>query len=233
MAIVTDGTAFANHGILVAETSANSGGQKWRNSIDVVWTAGSPPVVGDGVVTAWTNFLKGIQRDDCTITTVSLLPYVKGRQPLSAQGSIWEQNVVIPCKNHDAGSAYPFNGSSGSTTVGELCLLVLKGKFGGGGGRTGHMFIRNSPPQSDVTATTGGPPEFTTTALGTYPPAINTWLNGNLSPFCEDNPLPRFCLIHASNKGTPVGTHDIFDSAMAIPTYQKLTMHNITASNKR
>lgn len=233
MAIITDGTAFANHGIFVVETSANTGLHKWRNTMDVVWTPGSPPAYTDPVTTAFVTFLQFLQRDDSTITKVSLLPYVKGRQPLSAQGAIWEQVTSLACNNHDAGHAYPFNGNSGQPTVGELCLLLIKGKFTGGGGRVGRMFIRNSPPASDVTATAGGPPVFTTSALPNYPPAINSWINTKLAPYCEANPLPRFCLIHASNKGTPPGTHDIFESQMAIPVYQKLTMHDITSENKK
>lgn len=233
MAIINDGTAFANHGILVVETQANTLLHQWRNTIDMVWATGAAPAYGDPPVTAFVTFLKGLQRDDSTIVKVSLLPYVKGRQPLSLQGSIWEQIVSIPCKNHDAGSAYPFNGSSGSPTVGELCLLLVKGKFDGSGGRVGRMFIRNSPPASDVTATAGGPPTFTTGATATYPPAINTWSTSNLSPYCEDNPFPRYCLIHASKKGTPVGTHDIFDSTMTAPVFQRLTMHDITSENRK
>lgn len=234
MATIPDGTAFANHGILVVETQDNTATHNWRNSIDMVWASGAMPVYGDPSITAFVNFMKGVQRADSTIIKVSMLPYVKGRQPLSAQGSLWEQVVSIACNCFGAGTAHPSFGSEGTATVGEVSVMYVKGKFGGGpGGRVGRMFLRNAVQQEALLPIAGGPPVLQGTFLADYPTDWNNWANSQLATFCEDNPLPRYCLIHSSKQGVPVGNHDIFDSAMAIPVYKTLTMVDTSKKNKK
>lgn len=234
MAIIPDGTAFANHGVLVVESQDNSAVFNWRNTIDVAWATGSEPAYGDAVISAFVNFLKGIQRDDCSIVKVSLFPYVKGRQPLSLQGAIFEQIVSIACKDWGTGTAHPPATSSLTAPVGELCVLMVKGKFGGpSGGRIGRMFLRNAVPQEALKNVAGGPPELDPTLSGTTVAEWNAWSNTNLAPFCEGASLPKFILVHASKHGVPAGSHDIFDSQMSPPQFQKLAMHNISSKSRK
>lgn len=234
MATIPDGTAFADHGILVVETQDNTAAHQWRNSIDLSWATGLQPSYGDPVISAFVNFMKGVQRADSTIIKVSLLPYVKGRQPLSAQGSLWEQVVSIACASTGTGTAHPTFGSEGSAAVGEICVMYVKGKFAGGvGGRPGRMFLRNAIQNEGMTPIAGGPPLLQGTFLTDYPTDWNNWAISQLGAFCTDAALPRFCLIHASKQGVPAGNHDIFDSAMAVPVYKSLTMVDTNKKNRK
>lgn len=233
MTLVLDGTPYADHGTLVVESQDNSFQYNWRNTIDLVWASGDAPAYGDAVISAFVNFLKGLQRDDCTIRKVTLLPYVKGRQPLADQGAIWEQITSIACKNWGTGTIFPSSGSSQSPVVGELCVMLTKGKFAGGGGRVGRMFLRNAVAQENLANIPGGPPQFASGVEATYSAAMNTWATDNLGDFSTDSALPRFCLIHAQKLTQTPAAHDIFDSAMAVPTYTRLTMHDITSKSRR
>lgn len=234
MTVIPDGTAFANHGILVVETQDNTAAHNWRNSIDLAWATGGQPSYGDPVITAFVDFMQGVQRADSTIIKVSLLPYVKGRQPLSAQGSLWEQVVSIACASTGAGTAHPTFGSEGSAAVGEICVMYVKGKFAGGvGGRPGRMFLRNAIQNEGMTPIAGGPPLLQGTFLTDYPTDWNNWAISKLGAFCTGAPLPKFVLIHASKQGVPTGSHDIFDSQMATPVYKTLTMVDVNKKNRK
>ena len=235
MAIIPDGTAFANHGTLVVESQDNANIYSWRNSMEVVWDPSvGHPLYTDAVVTAFVNFIKGIQRDDCSIVKVTLFPYVKGRQPLALQGSLFEQVVSIACKDWGTGTAHPPATSSLTAPVGEICVMLTKNKFGGGqGGKIGRMFLRNAVPQEALLNIAGGPPLLNPSTAGTTVTEWNAWAASQLGGFCTSNPLPRFCLIHASKRGTPTGTHDIFDGTMAVPVFTRLAMHDITSKNRR
>ena len=231
--IVDDGTPFANHGTLVVETTGNDLAHNWRNTIEVAWASGSPPVYTDPMVAAFVGMLKGGQRDDCHISKVTLFPYVKGRQPLASQGAIWEQIVSIPCSNFGTGTVYPSAPNSGPTPLGEVSLLITKPKFSGGGGRVGRMFIRNALGADNISSDAGGPPHLVPPNDVNLPADWNVWLANTLGPFTEDNPLPRFVLIHAQKLTQSPPAHDIFDTAMGHPIFTRVTMHDLTSKNKK
>lgn len=222
---------YANHGVLIVTLQSNDGSHTWRNSIDVVWDESvGPPAPTDGVVVAFHDYIKGLTRDDTHIIKMALTPYSKGDVPFSQQGNIWEVAEFTPCKNWGPGTAHPDGPSSGITPLGEICAMMVKPKFGPGGGRPGRMFHRNAISQDQVIADAGGPP--TLGSLGAlYPAEMNAWATAKLSPYCTFNPLPRFVLVHASvvardANGKPT-QYDVFDTAMAVPIFQRLTMHDI------
>lgn len=233
MTLVLDGTPYANHGILIVETQGNDLAHSWRNTIDVVWSTGGQPAYGDPVVSAFVTFLQNSQRDDCHITKVSLYPYVKGRQPLSSQGALWEQDVDLPCADYGTGHVYPAEVASGLAPIGEICVRLIKGKFAGGGGRVGRMFIRNAIANAWVVADAGGPPAPNPTVSPAIGTQWNTYATSKLGSYCTDNPLPRFCLVHAQKLTQTPPAHDIFDSAMQVPAWEGLTTHNLTKKSKK
>lgn len=221
---------YPDHGVLLVETSSNDLLHKWRNSIDMIWDdAIGPPGPEDAIVEALITFLKGGQRDDCFISNVALRPWSKGNLPFSEQSNIWSQVVNVPCKNWGAGTVYPIAPSSGLIPLGELCVLLNKPKFGVGGGKPGHMFIRNSISQDSVTSTPGGPPALVPADVAVIPLAWDNWASTNLESYCTDNPFPRFTLVHAAVvNASPPKVWEVFDTALQVPIFQRLTMHDIT-----
>lgn len=223
---------FPDHGVLSVFTQSNDGSHEWRNTIDVVWLdSDGPPGPGEPVILAFVEFLQGFMRDDCTIVKYSLQPYSKGNLPFDQQGNIWETTADLPCKNWGPGTVYPLAVSSGTTPLGETCVSVIKPKFGTGPGKPGRLFVRNGIDNANVTSTAGGPPVLTTLTAGVIPGDINAWATTKLGSFCEDNPLPRFCLVHAAHVSPDEFT--VFDSAMAVPKFERLTTHDITKKHKK
>lgn len=233
MTLVLDGTPFANHGTLVVEVETNDLAHDWRNTMELAWDVSGPPAYTDAVITAFVSFIQGSTRDDSHISKVTLFPYVKGRQPLANQGSIWEQNVDLACQDWGTGNVYPAETGSKTAPIGEVCVMLVKGKFAGGGGRVGRIFRRNAIPNEWVKTTAGGPPTFDPVQAPTFVSAWNTFTSTKLSAFCTNNPLPRYVLIHAQKLTQTPAAHDIFDTAMAVPVFERLTMHDLNSKNKR
>lgn len=226
MTTFTTPFSYPDHGHLIVQTEANDASHSWRNSIDVVWdpSAGNP-LYGDAVVTAFVNFLKGMQRADCHLSLVRLAVWGKGNLPLADQPAYWEQPVNIACASTGAGTVYGGTATLGTTPIGEICVLLKKNAFGRAF-RAGNMFIRNSVNQEYLAADTGGPPILETSLDSSVPAAINTWATDLLGAYCTDSPFPRFVLVHAQKTGP--STYDIFDTAMDVPAYSRITTHNIS-----
>jgi hypothetical protein len=199
----------------------------------MAWASGNPPADNDPSVTAFVDFIQGSTRDDTHISRIALLPYVKGRQPLANQGAIWEDNVNIACQDWGTGNVYPAETGSRTAPLGEVCVMLVKGKFAGGGGRVGRMFRRNAIPKEWVISDAGGPPTWDTVQAPTLVSAWNTFTSTKLSAFCTNNPLPRYVLIHAQKLTQTPPAHEIFDTAMAVPVFERLTMHDLTSKNKK
>lgn len=229
MTTFTTPFSYPDHGHLIVETTANDGSHSWRNSIDMVWdpSAGNP-LYGDASVTAFTNFLKGIQRADCHLSLVRLAVWGKGNLPLADQPAYWEQPVNIACASTGAGTCYGGTATLGTTPIGEVCVLLKKNAFGRAF-RAGNMFIRNSVNQEYLAATTGGPPILESSLDTSVPAAVNAWATSNLGAYCTDSPLPRYVLVHAQKTGPT--TYDIFDTAMDVPAYARITTHNISKTS--
>lgn len=223
MAAVT----LADHGTLTVTTQSNDLAHSWRNSMDVQWdhTAG-PPAYADAVIGAFVSFLKGIQRDDCTIIHAALRNWSRGDVAFADQAAIWEQVLAIPCKNYGSGTAHPTVSVPLTPVPGEICLLMAKPIYIGGG-RPGHMFLRNSVGQETVVASAGGPPRLDPSFAAAFTTEINTWASTNLVSFVTLTDLPRFCLVHYSKKE---GT--VFSSTMRLPILQRLAMHDISSGTR-
>lgn len=213
---------FANHGTLTVTTQSNDEAHTWRNSIDMVWDGTSgPPSYADAIVTAWVTYLKGIQRDDCTIIHAALRNWARGDVPFSEQAAVWEQVTSIPCKNYGSGSAHPTVSVPLTPVPGEVCLLLAKPIYIGAG-RPGHIFLRNSVGQETVVASAGGPPRLDPAFSAAFISEVNTWADTNLVSYVTLSDLPRFCLVHYSKK-----ENTVFDSSMRLPIFQRLAMHDI------
>jgi hypothetical protein len=225
MATMTIPFAYADHGHLIVETSSNDGLRTWRNSIDMVWVdADGPPGPAEAPVLAFYTFLQGIQRGDCHLSKARLAVWAKGNLPLADQPAFWESTLDLPCASTGSGTCYGGTATLGTTPPGEICVLLKKNVFGRAF-RAGNMFIRNSINQEYLQSTAGGPPALETSLATSVPAAINTWASTHLAAYCEDNPLPRFCLVHAQKTSTT--TYDVFESAITSPVYARLTMHDI------
>jgi hypothetical protein len=234
MATLPDGTAFAGHGVLIVEVQGNDLAHTWRSTMDLVWVvADGPPLYTDPSVAAFVDFIRGITRDDATIKQVSLYPWVKGKLPFADAGAIWQQTTNIACKNWGTGNCFNVATSSGAIPLGEVCVMYVKGKFASAGGKVGRMFLRNVIDGAAVTSDAGGPPQVLPADLAVFTTAVNAWANTKLSPYCTDNPLPRFCLVHASKLTLTPPAHDVFDSAMQVPQFERLTTHNLTKKSKK
>jgi hypothetical protein len=213
---------FANHGTLVVETEANTLANKWRNSIDVVWDPiAGPPGPGEGVITAFLDFLVGIQRDDCTLTHALLRPWSRGNVPFSEQGSLWEESLSLPCSNFGSGSAHPSVTVPLTPTVGEVCLLMTKNVFAGRG-KAGRLFLHNSVGQETMSAAAGAPPFLNPSFAAAFTSEVNAWADAKLGTYCTTNPLPRYCLVHYSVSNPPP-----FDTPITVPHLTRLTMHDV------
>lgn len=217
MAFVT----FPDHGTLVVTVQGNDGAHTWRNSQDLVWTTGDgPPAPGDAVVQAWVNFIKNATRNDAKIIQYSLRNWSRGDVPFSEQAAIWVQHVSIPCQDFGAGNAYSGATSSDAVPLGEVAILLVKQPFASAG-KPGHNFLKNSIHGNWISSDTGGPPVLTGAGVGADA-EFNTYAHTRLDAYCEDNPLPRFCIVHYSKKE---GT--FFEGAMVAPQFERLTTHNI------
>jgi hypothetical protein len=217
---------YPDHGHLIVETTSNDGLRSWRNSIDMVWLdSAGPPLYGDASVTAFINFLKGFQRADCHLSLARLAVWGKGNLPLADQPAYWEQPLSIACASTGAGTVYGGTATLGTTPIGEICVLLKKNAFGRAF-RAGNMFIRNSVNQEYLAADTGGPPVLESSLDTSVPAAINSWCTDLLGAYCTDSALPRYVLVHAQKTGS--NTWDVFDTAMDVPAYARITTHNIS-----
>jgi len=220
--LVTTPITFPDHYTLTVSSQSNDGAHTWRNSIDIVQThLEAAPGPTDAVVSAFKNWLKGIQRDDCSLIHASMRRWSRGDQPFSSQAAVWEDTFVIACKDWGTGTAHPPATSSLSAPLGEVVVLMAKPVFAGTG-RTGHAGVRNAVPQEAMLNSAGGPPALNPSTAGTTVTEWNTWNNSQLATYCTDNALPRFCIVHYSKKE---GT--VFDSAMAVPVFERLSTHDI------
>lgn len=223
--------SYPDHGVLTVFTQGNDGAHTWRNTIDIAWdpTVG-PPGPTDAVISAFVGWVQNFTRDDATVIKHALTPWSKGNLPFSEQGNIWEQVDSLACKNWGTGNALPLDTDSGTIPIGEICASMLKGKFGPGGGKPGRLFMRNCISSGAVTADAGGPPVLTTEAAA-VPTDWNNYTTDRLGDFCTDSSLPRYVLVHASK--TSDTTYDVFDTAMAVPVFERLTTHNLTKKHKK
>jgi hypothetical protein len=217
--------AYADHGHLIVETSSNDGLRKWRNSIDVVWNdSDGPPGPAETVVTKFYEFLQGIQRADCHLSAARLAVWAKGNLPLADQPAFWESTLDLACASTGSGTCYGGTATLGTTPPGEICVLLKKNVFGRAF-RAGNMFIRNSINQEFLESTAGGPPALESSLATSVPAAVNTWAASKLAAFCEANPLPRYCLVHAQKQSPD--QYDVFESQITSPVWARLTMHDI------
>lgn len=226
MTTFTTPFVFPDHGHLIVETTTDDGLRGWRNSIDVAWDNSiGPPDPSDAVVTAFTDFLKGIQRNDCHLSKASLRPWSKGNLPLADQPAYWEETISIACDAYSSGTCYGGSGDNGTPTVGEICLLLKKTPFASRAFRAGNMFIRNSINLENTQYTAGGPPALKSSSAATAIAAINAWAVSKLSAHCEGASLPKYVLVHAQKTGT--NTFDVFDTQTQTPVFARLTMHDV------
>lgn len=220
---------FPDHGTLFVTTQSNDEQHSWRNSIDIVWsTPDGPPLPSETVITDFVAFMQGIQRDDCSIIGYKLVNWSRGNLPLVDQPPIWAVTTTIACNNQGAGHAFPDGDGPHEPTVGEVCVLMAKTPFGLAY-RKGHMFLRNVARSVDVVATAGGPPLLNPVSASGFISDVNAWAAAKLSSHFEDNPLPRYCMVHLST--APSSTP--FDNPIATAIFQRLAMHDISKKDRR
>jgi hypothetical protein len=214
---------FPNHYTLTVETTNNTLTDTWRNSMDLVYTVGDVPTPSDAPVLAFYAFLQGIMRSDCHLSHASMRLWARGDQPFSTQAAIWESTLSLP------GFCYGTGGAVGSVgdhnpTVGEVVAEWIKPIFTGGG-KPGRLFTRNTFRDIDITAVAGGPPILTGTVPGPNAANLNAYASTTLATYCEDNPLPRFCIVHWSKLHAPTAP---FESTMRVPVFSKPGMHDLS-----
>jgi hypothetical protein len=220
---------FPDHGTLFVTTESNDGLHRWRNSIDVVWSTGAgAPLPSETVITDFVNFLKGAQRNDCSIIEYKLVNWARGNLPLIDQPPIWAITTSIACSNQGTGTAFPDGDGPHDPTVGEVCVLMAKTPFGLAY-RKGHLFLRNVARSVDVVSTAGGPPTLDPSTAAGFISDLNGWASARLSSHLTDSDLPRYCNVHLST--APSSTP--FDSPIGSVVFQRLAMHDISKKDRR
>jgi len=199
----------------------------WRNSIDIVASAGNIPQPTDPVVVAFEGWLQGLLRNDSTIVAATLRNWSRGVQPFNAQAALWEVALALVGNAFTASGAYGAL-PVGSPTVGEICIRLQKSNFTTGG-RFPNMFLRNSVRTLDVNSVAGGRPTLGAGGGQITFAQVNTFTNAKLSPYLTNNPLPRFCNVHYSNKHA-IGP---FDTAIGSITALGLTTHNTSRKSSK
>jgi len=219
---------FPNHYVLtLAVQNIATPTIQWRNSIDIVDSAGNIPQPTDAVVTAFQVWLQGLLRNDSQIFSATLRNWTRGLQPFNAQAALWEVALALVGNAFTASGAYGAL-PVGSPTLGEVCIRLQKSNFTSGG-RFPNMFLRNAVRTLDVNSVAGGRPTLGSGGGQITFAQVNTWTNTKLSPYLTNNPLPRFCNIHYSAKHLT----GPFDTAIGSITALGLTTHNTSRKSTK
>ena len=220
---------LADHYTLFVETEANDASAHWKNSIDIfAGTGAAHPEPTDSIVTAFFDFLVGIQRDDCTLVRAFLKPWTRGVGSAGAAVAIWDQIISLPCKNWGSGTCFTGSPNDGAPTVGELVTILTKNRLVGGG-RKHHMSLRNVLWDGLVDYPLVKDPVIKPANLATVTFDIDAWAVAKLGAFLGGTAVPGYAVIDASVKHSiaPTG-HSISDVS-----FKRVGMRDITNSSKK
>lgn len=197
---------FPDHYVLGWTTTNPTTGASWRNSIDIVSTAGAPGPT-DAIVTAVLGAMQGVLRTDAVINNAYLKNWSSGDVPFDLQAHLWDTDPNLTGTAYDTGML-PGVGQH-NPTIGEIVCFIKKPPFDSGQ-RPGRLMLRNLYRDIDITSTAGGKPIGPTAGSTPTNATIASYLNTALDIYTQDNPEPRLCLVHYSK------VHSIgpFDSAM-------------------
>ena len=212
-----------DHYTCTVESTSNDLQHTWRNSMDMVYPAGVPPTPSDPILVNFYTWLAGMQRSDSHISKLTMRQWSRGDLPFSEQGALFEIVLNVPGFCYDDGGMVSGVGNHG-TTIGEICAEVIKPVFSGKG-KPGRLFLRNFYRDIDITSAPGGPPVLTGAVPGPGQTEFNTWAASRVNIYTEDNPLPRFCIMHWSRVHSP---STYFETAVGHPVLYRPTTHDLS-----